>query len=493
MHYFISTREDYNTSAIELAQIKRMKIFDALNVPCKIVEVQKNDFIQECRDKLHTHGRVINIFQFFQNLPAQTFFATDDVLNQILNKPGLERKENNAYLDGKAVIQAHLYNGRVYYVDHLDRYGFTVKREFYRYNHLDYIEYFDDKAQLQMREFMDQNNNPVIREYFCQSNQNRPMLTLIELNNGLDTMRFEKEADFQAYFLDRLAAQDSQAIFYCDRCTQVLPAIAKMKHIVPTYVIFHSALTPSGYLNDQVYTVFKPVTELAQAGKVKGMISSTKREADDAIKALGVQNSYGIPVTFINNEEKIPFSKRRASKIIAVARVDAIKQLGHLIQAVINLHQKYPQLTLSIYGNNTDEAENQRLQKLVAENNASQFIEFCGFAQNLDQVYNSAQLEVLTSKNEGFAMALLEAQAHGCPAISYDINYGPAEIIENQVSGELVPANNQVVLQQTIEKLMSNPDLLSRYSICAYQAAHRFDFAHLKADWFNFLKQEGLC
>lgn len=41
MHYFISTQEDYNTSAIELAQVKRIQIFDALDVPCKIVELQK--------------------------------------------------------------------------------------------------------------------------------------------------------------------------------------------------------------------------------------------------------------------------------------------------------------------------------------------------------------------------------------------------------------------------------------------------------------------
>lgn len=493
MHYFISTREDYNTSAIELAQVKRMEIFDALKVSCKIVEIEKNDFVEECQQKLHTNQRVINLYQYFQKLPQKTEISSTELLNRILNHEGLERRGNNAYLKEKAVIKANLYNNRLYYVDYLDQYGFTVKREFYSYNHLNYIEYFDDQAHLKMREFVDTKHNPVIRQYFCQSNQNQPMLTLIELKDGLNTLRFESEADFQAYFLDQVAASDKSAVFYCDRLTQGLPAIEKMKQAVPSYVIFHSALTPSGYLNDEVYTVFQPVTRLAQAGKIRGMISSTRQEAEDAKKALQVQHSYAIPVTYIQPEKQVSFKERTPFKIIAVARVDAIKQLSHLLKAVISLRSRFPQISLDIYGNNTDEPENQRLQKIVADNQAQSYIHFCGFAQDLDAVYNSAQLEVLTSKNEGFAMALLEAQAHGCPAISYNINYGPADIIEEGISGRLLPANDQTQLTQCIAELLIDQKLLAQYSANAYLAARRFDFEHLKEKWQNFLQEEGLC
>lgn len=492
MHYFITTREDYNTSAIELAQVKRMQIFDALDVPCKIIELEKNDFNVESQDKLGTTGRVINIFRYFQNLPDKIEVDTVSALNCILNKEGLVRKANNAYYNDRAVIQAHLYNNRLYYVDFLDQYGFTVKRQFFFNNHVDYTEYFDDQAHLMIREFADNENNPVIRQYFCQSNQKKPMLTLTELRVGNDTLRFNKISEFQGYFLEKIAEIDRAAVFYCDRCTQVLPAFEQMKKIVPSYVIFHSALTPSGYLDDQVYTVYQPVTQLTEKGKLQGVISSTRREAQDAKQALNVKNSYAIPVTFIDKNMQVDFANRIPGKIIAVARVDAIKQLSHLIQTVIDLHGEHPELDLSIYGNNTDEAENQRLQKLVNDNQAENYIHFCGFAQDLDEVYNSAQLEVLTSKNEGFAMALLEAQAHGCPAISYDINYGPADIIADGVSGKLIKANDQVALRDTIESLISNPELMKEYSQGAYQNSKKFDFDHLKSAWKNFLIEERL-
>ena len=37
MHYFITSRIDKLTSAIELAEIKRLKLFKTLNIPAKII------------------------------------------------------------------------------------------------------------------------------------------------------------------------------------------------------------------------------------------------------------------------------------------------------------------------------------------------------------------------------------------------------------------------------------------------------------------------
>lgn len=491
MHYFISTREDYNTSAIELAQVKRMQLFDSLNVPNKIIEIQKNDFGEECQDKLGTKGRVINLFQYFQKLSTEKA-PLDPVLDRILNKNGLVRKGNDAYAGKRDVIQTHLYNGRLFYVDYLDQYGFTVKRQFFDRNHLSYIEYFDDQAHLMIREFVDFRQVPVIKEYFCQSQENKPMLTLVELKDGEQEYRFDKIEDLQAYFLDKIVTADSQAVLYCDRCTQVLPAFEKMKREVPRYVVLHSALTPSGNINEEAYTVYQPIASLTQENRLNGVVSSTKQEAKNVAQKFGVTHSYAIPVTFIQKQNELPFKARKKGNVIAVARVDEVKQLDQLIKVIIDLKARYPELELSIYGNNTSNQEMDKLQKMVADNKAKNYIHFCGFAQDLNDIYNNAQLEVLTSKNEGFAMALLEAQAHGVPAVSYDIDYGPNEIIEDGVSGQLLPANDTQKLEETIAHLLAHPEILAEYSANAYQAAQRFDFAHLKEKWQHFLQNEQL-
>lgn len=318
------------------------------------------------------------------------------------------------------------------------------------------------------------------------------MLTMIEMQDQGRAYRFNKIEELESYFLDQIVKEDPQAVLYCDRCTQVLPAFAKMTTAPAKYVVLHSALTPSGYLDDDAYSVYQPITSLTAQNKLNGVISSTHQEAIDVKNKLKVDHSYAIPVTFIKEEHPVSFSSRKSGNVIAVARVDEIKQLSHLINVIINLKPQFSQLSLSIYGNNTSQKEMTKLQNLVSQNKAEAFIHFCGFTQNLDAVYNSAQMEVLTSKNEGFAMALIEAQAHGVPAVSYDINYGPKEIIENNKSGKLVTANDIQQLENVIANLLAHPALLEKYSAGAYVAAQKFDFIHVKEKWQQFLTQEGL-
>ena len=86
-------------------------------------------------------------------------------------------------------------------------------------------------------------------------------------------------------------------------------------------------------------------------------------------------------------------------------------------------------------------------------------------------------------------MALLEAQGHGCPAISYDINYGPAEIIDNNISGELIPANDCDALYQSLRQLLVDPKLFHRYTQNAQHAAAKFSINEVAKKWQDFLKK----
>lgn len=491
MHYFISSRQDYVTSAIELAQVKRLEIFDSLKQPAEIIELEYNYFHEMAHQKLGDIGRVINLYQFFQKLNYLDKSADEKIVDQLLDGNKYEVKEQKAYLNGKIAIKVNFAWDRLYYVDFLDKYGYTVKRNFYDCGVLSHTEYFDDQAKLVMREYFDNDGQVVIRQYYRKAGDEK-VLSLIELTYQGQNYRFLTQAEMDGFFLDQIAERDDEAVFYCDRTTTIVPAFQQMKVSVPRYVIFHSALTPSGDEHDDLYTVFQPIIGMIEQGTINGLISSTKREAQHVAKIFKTDYSYAIPVTFINDIQPVPFSERNLNKIIAVARVSPVKQLDQLIKVIIELRQSFPQLELYIYGSTTHKPTEEKLYELVQQHHAENFIHFEGYQQNLDQVYDLAALEVLTSESEGFAMAVLEAQSHGVPVVSYDINYGPDEIIQDDVSGKLVKANDTQALCQVLEDLLNHPEKLAEYSKNSYQTSKRYDFAHVREDWQKFLKKEQI-
>ena len=89
-------------------------------------------------------------------------------------------------------------------------------------------------------------------------------------------------------------------------------------------------------------------------------------------------------------------------------------------------------------------------------------------------------------------MALLEAAGHACPTVSYDINYGPAEIIQNGVNGCLVPNGDSHGLYVTLANLLEDQPKLQEFSAHAQAVVTKYSFTNVKAKWQQFLQQEGL-
>lgn len=496
-NYFITSMEDPMPSAIEIAQAKRVKLFNANGQTAKIVETEYNNAHAYAQRNLGTEGKVINLYQYFQNLNYQDDPVIDRVIiNQITQMSGYELRNNAAYKDNKLRLKIGFLYNRLYSIDYYDRYGFLDRTDYYDQGCLSFTDFYEDKGRLVLTQYYNDNGKPIILMHYRGGEGNSPILTLIQLYYRDVWHNFDSATAFRAYFFDELAQNDLKAVFFADRSERTLYEFQQMKQIIPRYLIFHSSVTVNGQRNGRLFGMYECISDMLNQGSLNGLISSTNQEADDVANIFKTNHSYAIPVTYASgNIKPVSFANRSPYNLIAVARLSEEKRLDHIIRAVIKLKPKYPQLNLTFYGyeqSTTDKVTGPSLHNLVIQNHAQNYIHFAGFQNNLDNVYNNAWLEILTSKYEGFAMALLEAQEHGCPAVAYNINYGPKEIITDNYTGKLVQAGNEAQLAQTLNALLSHPAILADYSKNAYSVVRKYSFSNVANAWHNFELRENL-
>lgn len=127
--------------------------------------------------------------------------------------------------------------------------------------------------------------------------------------------------------------------------------------------------------------------------------------------------------------------------VIAVGRFDVHKRHDLLIAAFARLAPQHPKWDLVILG---DGAERRALEKLVASAGLASRVFMPGFVGNPGDWYNRASIYVMASAYEGFPNTLLEAMAHGLPAVAFDIKTGPREIMKDGRIGVLLPDDDHV-------------------------------------------------
>jgi poly(glycerol-phosphate) alpha-glucosyltransferase len=84
---------------------------------------------------------------------------------------------------------------------------------------------------------------------------------------------------------------------------------------------------------------------------------------------------------------------------------------------------------------------------------------------------DTAAVLLLTSRFEGQSLAITEALAHGTPAVSYDVAYGPGELIEHGVSGYLVPPGDVAGLSEALSSILGSVSEIDRMSLAGWQWA----------------------
>jgi glycosyltransferase involved in cell wall biosynthesis len=173
--------------------------------------------------------------------------------------------------------------------------------------------------------------------------------------------------------------------------------------------------------------------------------------------------------------------------LLGVGRLTEQKDFGLLINVFGRIAARYPEWDLVILGRGPQHEE---LLRQVQSAGLADRAFLPGVVGNLGQWYEAADMYVMSSRFEGFPNTLAEALAHGLPAISFDCDTGPRDIIRHGVDGMLVPAGDGDALAEALGTVMADDDLRARMAARATEARERFSIERVAGMWERLFAEE---
>lgn len=312
---------------------------------------------------------------------------------------------------------------------------------------------------------------------------------VVNLCKAFDTKRFEIAVCFlfpkSGNFLEQELEENKIPIYYLNKHKGLdLRMISRLWHLfqffkpdiihthtyVLRYVTFPMILckiprrfhTVHNIAQEEVGTIGKIVNWLSfRFGKVIP-ISISKEVAKTMSDVYNINTSIiynGVPINGLKKSEEYRDVWREEmgindSNVVLVHIASFCLQKNHrlLIQAFEQAIKKCPNLILLLLGDGELRAH---IEKIVKVKGLDRNIKFLGICQDIWKFLTISDIALLPSDFEGVPMAILEYMVAGRPVIATYVG-GVPEMVEDNISGLLVPPQDVQALSQAIIKLSEN-------------------------------------
>lgn len=398
------------------------------------------------------------------------------------HEPGLESSSKERtkdrlvrfYDDGVLVKTKVLREGRLVRIDRRNEAGRVGSRE-----------YFDPEGRsVRIDELDPETGERILRRWFDRSGECWLTNGFSEEGNPEHTVRhvpapaaFEDFGQCVAEWVDEIIADCRTPVLFSDK-RDVDPALLAVGHPGARKVaVLHNAHQRNPHRSiDPTKRTWRPLLE--NTGAVDAVIALTHRQASDINARHGATN-----VTVIPNPVREPGlaePAREPGTLVAVARLVELKRLEDAISAFALAAEQVPAARFDIYGAGPCLAG---LRSLAAELGVADRVRFGGRTDRPLEAFAGATASVLTSRYEGWGLVLTESMSVGTPAVAYDINYGPDEIIRHEVDGLLVPSGDIEALAASMVRLLGDPDYAAALGRRAREVTERFSHQRWRDDW----------
>jgi glycosyltransferase involved in cell wall biosynthesis len=219
---------------------------------------------------------------------------------------------------------------------------------------------------------------------------------------------------------------------------------------------------------------------------VDRMLALTREDADRWI-GQGMNNASFMP-------NPLPFmpdvpSPRTENVVVSVGRLHDQKGIDMLLDTWAEVAPHHPEWRLRIYGSGEDE---EILKKQCTALGLDASVEWMGRTSDVPGALRGGSVFVLSSRGEGFPLALMEAMATGLPCAAFDCAPGVHEIVHDGEDGLLAALGNTGELARRLDTLMSDKELRDTMGEAARANIQRYTTEEIVRRWeelFAFLER----
>lgn len=509
---------DVNKGGLTHASLRQASIYADAGYDTQILTFHYEPRFPIICKKLKEAGKVsekVVIRNMFEDL---ALYGDRDKVNTRKLKVNLADYERNYAITKRKNHKAYrLYNNGVYekyialrhdntlnFIDYFNENRYRVRRENYNYyGHVSRIQYFsfeDNKYRQQV--FFDKKGKAILNFWRDPSTGKVSRVIHFGSNNEVISETTGDTVPHKLHWLKRVINEQNTKVMAISDTRSTDELLVKVDHpnTVNTLRMHSNHLTdpddPASDLNKRnVYAV-------ENIAGVDALIVLTEKQKNDIVTRFGhedkvhvIPNYYdasvpkekGLKSIFTNKKTTSDQSTRDMSKVVIVSRFAGIKNIDHTIKAFKNVIEEVPEAKLEIWGSGDKEDD---YAELIQSLDLSDNVVIKGYAENPEKIYQSGALSVLTSNAEGFSLAVMESMANKTPVVSYNIRYGPSDMIEDGSNGFLINKSDIDALSEKIIHMLKNPDQTQDMGNEAYNAIHsKFSKEIYQNLWFSLTDQ----
>lgn len=389
------------------------------------------------------------------------------------------------------------------FIDYFNENRYRTKREHYDYyGNMTRINYFSfEENKLRQQVFYDKKGKAFLSTWYEPVKNKTTRVIHIGKDNKLISETTGDETIHKRHWLnDVIDEHNSRAVIISDtRSTDsVLAGLDndKVKRVLrPHSNHLRDPENPDSELNPRNRYAIEKIPE------VDALVVLTEKQKRDIVDRFGhaekifvIPNYYesgppkitGIRSLAVNVKQRAGAKKERdMSKVVVISRFSGVKNIDHTIRAFKDVVKAIPNAKLEIWGQGD---KKEAYLDLIKELGLGDNVKVKGYTQHPENVYRSAALSLVTSKAEGFSLSVMESMVNDTPVVSYDIRYGPSDMIEDGKNGFLIEKGDIETLSQKIIHMLQNPGTARKMGEAAGRTMDKkFGIDSYQKKWFSLV------